>query len=187
MNKALTLSVVCLFALPVAFARQKVDAATKQDVEDLLQVTGARQNIQAMWNGMAKQAASSAAEAYQRKHPNATPLQVRKAAELAGTSIQKAMQVLSIDEMLEAMVPVYQRHLTHSDVRIIIDFYNSPTGQKMIKETPTMKAEGMQAIQPILQKRSAELEAQAEAAAEAASKPTRNRNNARCQKLTADC
>ena len=57
----------------------------------------------------------------------------------------------------------------------------------MIKETPTMKAEGMQAIQPILQKRSAELEAQAEAAAEAASKPTRNRNNARCQKLTADC
>lgn len=76
------------------------------------------------------------------------------------------MQVLSIDEMLKAMVPVYQRHLTHSDVRIIIDFYNTPTGQKMIKETPTMMAEGMQAIQPILQKHSAELEAQAEAAAE---------------------
>ena len=65
------------------------------------------------------------------------------------------------------MVPVYQRHLTHSDVRIIIDFYNSPTGQKMIKETPTMMAEGMQVVQPILQKHAAELEAQAEAAAEA--------------------
>jgi hypothetical protein len=167
MKKAFALSVLCLFALPLAFAQQQADAATKQDVEELLLVTGARQNIQVVWDSMAKQAASSAAEAYQRKHPNASPLQVRKAAELAGTTIQKAMQVLSIDELLEAMVPVYQRHLTHSDVRIIIDFYNSPTGQKMIKETPTMMAEGMQAIQPILQKHSAELEAQAEAAAEA--------------------
>lgn len=167
MKKALALSVLCLFALPLTFAQQQMDAATKPDVEELLLVTGARQNIQAMWDGMAKQAASSAAEAYQRKHPNASPLDVRKAAELVGASIQKTMQVLSVDELLAAMVPVYQRHLTHSDVRIIIDFYNSPTGQKMIKETPTMMAEGMQVVQPILQKHAAELEAQAEAAAEA--------------------
>lgn len=89
MKNALALFVLCLSALPLAFAQQPADAATKQDVEDLLQVTGARQNIQAMWDGMAKQAASSAAETYQRKHPNATPLEVRKAAELAGASIQK--------------------------------------------------------------------------------------------------
>jgi hypothetical protein len=167
MKKALATSVLCLFVLPLAFAQAQIDAASKQDVEDLLQVTGAKQNIQSMWNGMAKQAASSAADAYQRKHPNASPLQVRKAAELAGNSVQQAMQVLSIDEMLEAMVPVYQRHLSHSDVRAIIEFYSSPTGQKLIKETPAMMAEGMQAVQPILQKHSAELEAQAEAAAEA--------------------
>jgi len=166
MKKALALFAIFLFSLPLASAQQQIDAATKQDVEELLQVTGARQNIQVLWDSMAKQAANSAAEAYQRKHPNASPLDVRKAAELAGTSIQKAMQVLSIDEMLEAMVPVYQRHLTHADIRMIIDFYNTPTGQKMIKETPTMMAEGMQAVQPILQKHSAELEAQAEAAAE---------------------
>jgi hypothetical protein len=165
-KKVVALSLLCLFALPLVFAQQQADAATKQDVEELLQVTGARQNIQAMWDGMAKQAANSAAEAYQRKHPNASPLQVRKAAELAGASIQKAMQVLSVDELLAAMVPVYQRHLTHSDIRVIIDFYNSPTGQRMIKETPTMMGEGMMAVQPILQKHAAELEAQAEAAAE---------------------
>jgi hypothetical protein len=171
MKKVLATSVLCLFVLPLALAQAQADAASKQDVEDLLQVTGAKQNIQSMWNSMAKQAASSAADAYQRKHPNASPLQVRKAAELAGNSVQQAMQVLSIDEMLQAMVPVYQRHLTHSDVRAIIEFYSSPTGQKLIKETPMMMAEGMQSVQPILQKHSAELEAQAEAAAEASKQP----------------
>lgn len=170
MKHAIALLALCLFGFSPAFAQQQIDAATKEDVEEVLQVTGARQNVQVMWDSMAQQAASMAAQSYQRKHPDATPLEIRKAAELAGVSIQKAIKVLSIDELFDAMVPVYQRHLTHADIRTVIEFYSSPTGQKMIKEMPAMMSEAMQAVQPILQKHLPELEAQAEAAAAKAAK-----------------
>ncbi len=170
MKHATAVLVLCLFGCAPAFSQQQIDAATPQDIQQLLDMTGARRNVQIMWDGMATQAASMAAESYQHKHPNASPLEIRKAAELAGESTQKAIKVLSIDELIDAMVPIYQRHLTHSDIQTVIEFYSSPTGQKMIKEMPAMLAESMQAIQPILQKHLPELEAQAEAAAAEASK-----------------
>src|ERR1019366_3428927 len=103
---------LCFFGFSPAFAQQQLDAATKEDVQQFLEVTGARRNVQLMWDNMAQQAASMAAESYQRKHPNASPLEIRKAAELAGESIQKTTKVFSIDELLDAIIPVYQRHLT---------------------------------------------------------------------------
>jgi hypothetical protein len=123
-----------------------------------------------MWDAMAQQAATMAAESYRRKHPNATPLEVRKAAQAAGECLQAAMKVSSVDELINAMVPIYQRHLTHSDIDGIVEFYSTPLGQKVLKEMPAMMAESMQAVQPILQKHLPELEAQAEAAAAAATK-----------------
>lgn len=170
MRHAIATLFLCLFCFSPAFAQQQMDAATKEDVQQLLEITGARRNVQVMWDSMAQQAASMAAEAYQRKHPNASPVEIRKAAELAGESTQKTIKVFSIDELVDAMVPVYQRHLTHSNVQTVIEFYSSPTGQKMIKEMPAMLSESMQAAQPILQKHLPELEAQAEAAAAEASK-----------------
>ena len=164
MKHAIAVLALCFFSFSPALAQQQLDAATKEDVQQFLEVTGARRNLQALWDNMAQQTASMAAESYQRSHPNASPLEIRKAAELAGESIQKTAKVLPIDELLDVMVPVYQRHLTHSDIRNIIEYYSSPTGQKVIKELPTMMAESMQAVQPILQKRLPELEAEAAAA-----------------------
>lgn len=161
---------LCLFCFSAAFAQQQMDAATKEDKQQLLEITEARHNMQVMWDSMAQQAASMAADSYQRKHPNASPLEIRKAAELAGKCTQKTIKAISIDELFEVMIPVYQRHLTRSDVRTEIEFYGSPTGQKMIKEMPAMMSEAMQAAQPILQKHLPELEAQAEAAAAEAGK-----------------
>ncbi len=171
MKRKVVLLGLCLFSFVSAFAQQPIDAATKEDVEEMLQVTGARQNLQAMWDNMATQAASMAAENYQRKHPDATPLDIRKAAELAGESAQQSIKVISIEEIFDVMVPIYQRHLTHSDMRNIIEYYNSPTGQKVVKLMPVMMSESMQAARPIMEKHLSEMEAQAEAAAGKAGKP----------------
>jgi hypothetical protein len=147
-------------------AQAPIDAATKEDIEQLLELTGTRARIQQMWAEMAKQAATMAADSYQQKHPDATPLEIRQAAERAGENTQNAVKVFSVDELIEAIVPIYQQHLTHSDIRNIVDYYNSPTGQKVLKEMPAMMSESMQAIQPIILKHRPELEAQAEKAME---------------------
>jgi hypothetical protein len=57
-----------------------------------------------------------------------------------------------LDEYLRAVIPVYQKHLTKGDVEALVTFYSSPTGQKILKEMPTMTAEAMQAASPIIQK-----------------------------------
>ncbi len=48
------------------------------------------------------------------------------------------------DEMIQAMVPVYQKHFTKRDVEELITFYSSPVGQKILKDMPGIMAEAMQ-------------------------------------------
>ena len=59
---------------------------------------------------------------------------------------------MPIDGMLDDMVPVYQKHLSKTDVDAMVGFYSSPTGQKILGEMPAMTAEGMQAMQPRMRK-----------------------------------
>lgn len=85
MKSVITRLTFLLLSLSPGFSQQQPDAATKEDVEQLLQVTGTRDNVQLMWAGMAQEAAGMAAEMYRRNHPNASPLEIRKAAEAIGT------------------------------------------------------------------------------------------------------
>jgi len=57
-----------------------------------------------------------------------------------------------VDQMLEDAVPVYQKHLTKTDVDAMISFYSSPTGRKLLREMPAIMSEGMQAMYPDIQK-----------------------------------
>ncbi len=56
------------------------------------------------------------------------------------------------DEIIQAMVPAYQKHLTKGDLDAVIAFYSSPTGQKLLREMPAMLADSMEAMTPIMQK-----------------------------------
>ena len=56
------------------------------------------------------------------------------------------------DEMMQATVPVYEKHLTKGDVDNLVAFYSSPTGAKLLREMPTIMAEAMQNMTPILTK-----------------------------------
>lgn len=164
MRKIFLAVFVLLLGCAPAFCQQPLNAATKEDVEELLTITGARERVQMMWAQMGRQAATTAADGYRLKHPDATPLELRKVAEATGQSFQSEMAVLSIDEVIEAVIPIYQQHLTHADVRTIIDFYNSEAGQKYLKELPAMTSESMAAMDPIIKKHLPEMQAAAEKA-----------------------
>jgi hypothetical protein len=67
-------------------------------------------------------------------------------------SMDDMIASMPLDDMLDAMVPVYQKHLTKGDVDALVAFYSSPTGKKILTEMPTITSESMQAISPIVQK-----------------------------------
>jgi hypothetical protein len=56
------------------------------------------------------------------------------------------------DEMIQAMAPVYEKHFTKGDIDSLVSFYSSPTGQKMLREMPSIMTESMQSMTPIMMK-----------------------------------
>ena len=62
------------------------------------------------------------------------------------------MREIPFDEMMQAMVPAYQKHFTKGDMDALIAFYSTPTGQKVLQELPAVMGEGMQATMPIMRR-----------------------------------
>jgi hypothetical protein len=67
---------------------------------------------------------------------------------------------LSVDDLLQAMAPVYQKYLTKGDVDALVTFYSTPTGQKILKQMPAMTAEAMSASSGIMKKMMANMQQQ---------------------------
>src|SRR5262249_46632152 len=65
------------------------------------------------------------------------------------------MKNFPFEEMIQAMMPVYQKHLTKTDASAMVAFYSTPTGQKLIREQPAITQEAMQAAAPLIQKQMA--------------------------------
>lgn len=53
-------------------------------------------------------------------------------------------QELHPDELIEQIVPVYEKHFSDDDIRAAIDFYQSPAGKKFVSELPQIQAESME-------------------------------------------
>jgi|SRR5688572_17999836 len=49
------------------------------------------------------------------------------------------------DELIDLIVPVYDRHLSHDDVKALIKFYETPSGKKFVSVLPQITQESMAA------------------------------------------
>jgi len=122
---------------------------TEGQVREFLVIMQAKQTMQQMVDGMKAAQRKGAEEAFKRFVPDAKPEQMEKVYGI----MDDAFRDFPIDELIDAVVPIYQRHLTKTDLDAIIAFYKSPTGQKLLKEAPAMMAEGMQAGQDVMLKK----------------------------------
>jgi hypothetical protein len=106
-----------------------------------------------MLDGMRQVMKQSAEQSFRERVPNPTPKQLEA---LQGMT-DDALGNMPIDEMVEAVVPIYRRHLSKSDVEEMIRFFGGPVGQKLLREQPQMMMEGMQAGVAVQQKRMEEI------------------------------
>ena len=113
----------------------------KAEVLKLLDLMHARAQMVQVLDGMAKQMRAGAEDGFRQKVPDATPEQLAKVDKMCDLILGS----MPVDEMLDAIVPIYQKHLTKADLAAITAFYSSPAGQKILKEMPAIMAEAMQA------------------------------------------
>jgi uncharacterized protein len=146
---------VCLLFVSISFAQQSAaDApASKADIEKYLETMHTRDMMKSTMEAMTKQM-HQVTHAQLQKQPNLPPDFEARMDKMMDDMIKD----LPIDELIQAMVPAYQKHLTQGDVEALTAFYSSPTGQKVLKEMPAMTADAMQSAAGVIQKMMAQMQ-----------------------------
>jgi hypothetical protein len=145
----LALTACLAFALNGVAQQSPADApASKEDIQKYLDVMHAREMMGQMVEVMSKPMHQMVHEQYLKDKDNLPADFEARANKMA----DDAMKGMPWDEILQAMAPVYQKHLTKGDVDALVAFYSSPTGKKVLRDMPVVMAEAMQAAMPLLRK-----------------------------------
>jgi hypothetical protein len=129
------------------------DAPTHDQVMTLFDLLQIRKSMAVMIDGMKQAMKEGAEKSFRERVPDPSPKQLE---ELRGM-IDDAIGEMPVNELLDAMVPIYRRHLTKSDVDEMIRFFAGPVGQKLLREQSQMFQEGMRAGMEIQEKRMDEI------------------------------
>jgi hypothetical protein len=122
--------------------------ATKEDVQKYLDVMHSREMMAKMMDAMSKPMHQMMHEQFLKDKDKLPP----DFEERMNKIMDNYLKSMPVDELLESMIPVYQKHLTKGDISALVVFYSSPTGQKLIQELPAITAEAMQSIMPLMRK-----------------------------------
>ena len=128
------------------------DAPTREDVLKLFDVMQIHKTMDAVIRAAKQQSMEIAEQMVQEKMPEATPAQKQRLHEMVDEIMGQTLGPAAINEMMEATIPVYQRHLTKADLDAMLAFYGSPVGQKILHEQPAMVQESMEASAGIQQR-----------------------------------
>ncbi|WP_319560144.1 DUF2059 domain-containing protein [Marispirochaeta sp.] len=123
MKKSIAILLFSLLGLGALFGQSK-----EQDIVRLMEMTGSADlGIQVMQNMLTqfKQILPEVPEDYW----------------------DQFMARVNPDDMIGLIVPIYDRHFTHGEIKDIISFYETPTGSKLIQELPEISEESMAAGQ----------------------------------------
>jgi hypothetical protein len=147
MRRLLFAGVMLLFSW-TCIAQTSVDdsPATKEDVEKYLQVVHSHDTMKKMVVAMSQGMHQMLHEQYLKDNLPADY-------ESKMTARMDAMfENMPWDDMMQAMAPVYQKHFTKGDLDNLVAFYSSPTGSKLLREMPSIMADAMQSMTPVITK-----------------------------------
>lgn len=148
MRKRIVLSALLVGLFTAAGAQTATsNAASKEDVQRLFNVMSSKDQIRHMMEQMFAQMKALNREQMKKREPGLSEEELSR----MDRGSDELVRDFPIDEMMNAMIPVYQRHFSKSDINGLMAFYSSPTGQKFLREMPAVTAESMQAVYPRIQ------------------------------------
>jgi hypothetical protein len=170
--KRILLAVVAilLFASSALAQQPATDQPTRDDLMKMFEVLRVRQQTQATLNAVLTQMKQQLEGDIQKRYPNLSPESVQK----LESSIDEAVNLYPVDEMLTDLMPVYQKYLTKADVDAIVGFYSSPAGQHFLDRMPAMTQEAMKTMMTKLQVRAADYADKVQKQADELAEPKKN-------------
>jgi hypothetical protein len=122
-------SILAVLALALLCAgpamSQAGNTAKQQDIPKLMELTGAAK--------VGQQIAAQMIPMFKQGNP-----------QVPQKFWDDVMKEFDAKSMIDLVVPIYDKHLTHDDVKGLIAFYQSPLGRKMTSVMPQIAQESMQ-------------------------------------------
>ncbi|HWZ81825.1 MAG TPA: DUF2059 domain-containing protein [Terriglobales bacterium] len=157
------LMATCLVAVMACSlsAQQAATAAnqppTTEQVMKFFEIMHIREQMQSLLQTEQKQINVMLTEMFNKKLPGAATDERKKFDSIMNDMMSDLFSNYPVEDILRDMVPVFQKHLSESDLKEIIAFYSSPTGKKVIQEMPAMSAEAMRVSYTRMQPRIEEM------------------------------
>jgi uncharacterized protein len=144
-----SVAALCFILVGSSLAQTAADApATKEDVEKYLHAVHSHEMMKQMVEAMAKPMHQMAHEQC-AKDKDTLPADCEAR---MNKSMDAMMNQLPFDEMMDAMIPAYEKHFTKGDMEALTAFYSAPTGQKILRELPAIMSESMETMMPIMRR-----------------------------------
>jgi len=148
MKRLLIAALLCLAFSANGLAQQTPDQspASKEDVERYLDAVHSHEMMRQMMEAMVKPMHQMVHDEYLKdkdKLPADFEARTNKV-------MDDMFRNMPMDDVMQAMVPVYQKHFTKGDIDALVVFYSSPVGQKILRDMPAILAESMQTATPIM-------------------------------------
>jgi len=139
--------ILCLVSSLAAFAQQNDDTpATREDIQTYFETVHSRDSMNKIMDAMMKSIRQLTHEQFVKnkdKLPEDFEQRMTK-------QMDDMMKNMPLDEMMQATIPIYQKHFTKGDIYTLLAFYSSPTGQKLLRDLPAILSESMDAIMPTM-------------------------------------
>jgi hypothetical protein len=121
--------------------------SSRDDIMKLFAVMKVHDQTRLVMESVATQQRAMMHDGLRRRYPQITDAEIAR----LDQATLDIMRDVSVDDMLNDMIPIYQKHLSKKDVDAMSAFYASDTGQKLLREMPAMTTESMRATAPRMQ------------------------------------
>jgi hypothetical protein len=114
-----------------------IDPVKEADIRALLELVGARDQVQ--------DSMTRAAEQYREKLLETAPNN-QQGQSFVNTVITGYEKKFDVDAVTEQLISVYDKHYTDEEIKALLQFYGSPLGQKVAAESPKIGREIQESI-----------------------------------------
>lgn len=147
MKRLLIAATLCLTFSLAAFAQENDQTpASRTDVQTYFETVGSHEQLKKTVEAMLQPMHQMFHDQFE-KDKDKLPADFE---ERMTKQMDDMIKNMPMDEMIQAMIPAYQKHFTKGDINAMLAFYSSPTGQKLLREMPAITAESMSAMMPIM-------------------------------------
>jgi len=129
MKKIILLFTLILFTATLSFSQDK--ATYRESFKKMMIANGSEQTFKTVIDQMVSN--------YKAERPEVK--------QEIWDGLGETFHKVGIEELLDLLLPVYQKHLSLEDINNMTAFYQTPTGKRFAEKTPAITQESMQAGQ----------------------------------------